>query len=103
MEISPADRIGIVGRDVDATVDQDADVTVEETATMALAADVTNRNLPAAADRKMDADVHPQNLPVRLRQDLRDRLMKTAGDDVLSDKKDQSVMPWSSFSLTSYK
>ena len=103
MEISPVDADLPADRIVIGTVDQDADVTVEETATMALAADVTNRNLPAAADRKMDADVHPQNLPVRLRQDLRDRLMKTAGDDVLSDKKDQSVMPWSSFSLTSYK
>ena len=95
----PVDRI-VIG-----TVDQDADATVEETATVALAADVTNRNRPAAEDRKTDADVLPQNRPVRprLHQDLRDRLMKTAGDNVLSDKKDQSVMPWSSFSLTSHK
>ena len=91
MEISPVDADLPAGRIVTATAD--------------LAADVTNRNRPAAADRKADVDVLPQNRPVRprLRQDLRARLMKTADDNVLSDKKDQSVMPWSSFSSTSYK
>lgn len=91
VEISPVDADLPAGRIVTATADQ--------------AADVTNQKRPAAADRKADADVLPQNRPVhlRLRQGLRDRLMMTADDNVLSDKKDQSVMPWSSFSSTSYK
>ena len=41
-------------------------------------ADVTNQNRSAAADRRTDADVIPQNRPALLRQDLRDLLMKTA-------------------------
>ena len=97
-EISPvdadllADKIvtGTVERDVDATVI--ADVTVE------------NRHRPVVEDRTTDADVIPLNhpVPLHLRQDHRDRLMKTADGNDLSDKKDQSTMPWSSFSLTSY-
>ena len=101
MEISPVDA----DLPADRIVTVALAATMEETATMDLAADVTKRNRPVAADRKMDADVLPQNRPVRprLRQDRRDRLMKTADGNDLSDKKDQSVMPWSSFSLTSYK